>query len=35
MIKRQVFVYNKKFVISMEFKVCYGDSEEGVLGLFV
>lgn len=31
----QVFVYNKKFAISIEVKVRYGDSEEGVLGLFV
>ena len=31
----QVFVYNKKFAISIEVKVRYGDSEDGVLGLFV
>ena len=31
----QVFVYNKKFAISIEVKVRYGDSDEGVLGLFV
>ena len=31
----QVFVYNKKFAISIQVKVRYDDCEEAVLGLFV